>query len=72
MLTDDEKALFRDGLSFEDAMKYARENAKDIIALGFDRRKTFIYQDTVPLSSCFKKRVAMLTFARNTFRAIFY
>jgi len=25
-------------------MKFARENAKDIIALGFDVKKTFIYQ----------------------------
>ncbi|KAH7204252.1 hypothetical protein DER44DRAFT_413452 [Fusarium oxysporum] len=45
MLTDDEKALFKDSLSFEDTHKYALENAKDIIALGFDETKTFIYSD---------------------------
>ncbi|KAF1854290.1 hypothetical protein Lal_00015136 [Lupinus albus] len=45
MLTDDEKALFKDSLSFEDTHKYALENAKDIIALGFDEKKTFIYSD---------------------------
>ncbi|PWY87464.1 tryptophanyl-tRNA synthetase [Aspergillus heteromorphus CBS 117.55] len=45
MLTDDEKALFKDNVSFEDAVHFAMENAKDIIALGFDIKKTFIYSD---------------------------
>ncbi|KAI9699858.1 MAG: hypothetical protein M1820_007033 [Bogoriella megaspora] len=45
MLTDDEKALFKDKLTFEDTMQFARENAKDIIAMGFDKKKTFIYSD---------------------------
>lgn len=45
MLTDDEKALFKDNLTFEETMQCARDNAKDIIALGFDQKKTFIYSD---------------------------
>ncbi|KKK21294.1 hypothetical protein P175DRAFT_0478875 [Aspergillus ochraceoroseus IBT 24754] len=45
MLTDDEKALFKDNLNFEEVLHYAMENAKDIIALGFDVKKTFIYSD---------------------------
>jgi len=45
MLTDDEKALFKDGLTTEDAYQYGLENAKDIIALGFDVKKTFIFSD---------------------------
>lgn len=45
MLTDDEKALFKEDLTLEQTMKFARENAKDIIALGFDMKKTFIYSD---------------------------
>ncbi|KAF2202293.1 tryptophanyl-tRNA synthetase [Delitschia confertaspora ATCC 74209] len=45
MLTDDEKALFKESLTFEDTLKFAYENAKDIIALGFDLKKTFIYSD---------------------------
>ncbi|VTT71506.1 unnamed protein product [Fusarium fujikuroi] len=53
MLTDDEKALFKDSLSFEDTHKYALENAKDIIALGFDEKKTFIYSDLEYLSHHF-------------------
>ena len=45
MLTDDEKALFKDNLTFEDTLQFARDNAKDIIAIGFDLKKTFIYSD---------------------------
>ena len=45
MLTDDEKALFRDNLTFEQVLQFSRENAKDIIATGFDMKKTFIYSD---------------------------
>lgn len=44
-LTDDEKFLWK-SLGFEEARRLARENAKDIIAFGFDVRKTFIFQDT--------------------------
>lgn len=43
-LTDDEKTLWKD-LTVEQAMKLARENAKDIIAMGFDVNKTFIFSD---------------------------
>ncbi|PKY01945.1 putative tryptophanyl-tRNA synthetase [Aspergillus campestris IBT 28561] len=53
MLTDDEKALFKDTLTFEDTMQYAMDNAKDIIALGFDVKKTFIYSDLKYVSSHF-------------------
>lgn len=43
-LTDDEKTLWKD-LKIEESMKLARENAKDIIAIGFDVNKTFIFSD---------------------------
>lgn len=43
-LTDDEKTLWKD-LTVEQSMKMARENAKDIIAIGFDVKKTFIFHD---------------------------
>lgn len=54
MLTDDEKFLFTrnknqgkatKGSALGDFIKYAHENCKDIIALGFDPKKTFIYTD---------------------------
>jgi tryptophanyl-tRNA synthetase len=45
MLTDDEKALFKENLTFEEVMQFARDNAKDILSVGFDIKKTFIYSD---------------------------
>jgi tryptophanyl-tRNA synthetase len=45
MLTDDEKALFKEALSFEETLSFMRDNARDIIAMGFDVKKTFIYSD---------------------------
>lgn len=43
-LTDDEKTLWKD-LKIEDAIKLAKENAKDIVAMGFDVNKTFIFNN---------------------------
>lgn len=42
---DDEKALFKEKLTFEETYKFGLQNAKDIIACGFDLKKTFIYSD---------------------------
>ncbi|KAF4666492.1 hypothetical protein FOZ61_009638, partial [Perkinsus olseni] len=44
-LTDDEKFFFKDYLTLEEAHRLAYENAKDIIACGFDMDKTFIFSD---------------------------
>lgn len=43
-LTDDEKFLWKD-LTIEEARRLSTENAKDIIACGFDVEKTFIFSD---------------------------
>jgi len=51
-LTDDEKFLFKD-LKLDDAKKLALENAKDIIALGFDMNKTFIFSDFMHIGGAF-------------------
>lgn len=45
MLTDDEKYYFKDNLEIADVKKYSRENSKDIIACGFDPKKTFFFSD---------------------------
>lgn len=50
-LTDDEKTLWKD-LSVEQTMKMARENAKDIVAMGFDVRKTFIFSNLDFMGRC--------------------
>ncbi|CAK4067039.1 unnamed protein product [Aphanomyces euteiches] len=43
-LTDDEKFLFKDQ-TLEESEKMAWENCKDIIACGFDPKKTFIFRN---------------------------
>lgn len=45
-ITDDEKFLFNEKLEQEDTERYAYENILDIIALGFDSKKTEIFIDT--------------------------
>ena len=46
MLTDDEKFFHSPKLSLEDCYKFALQNTDDIIAIGFDVKKTFIFIDT--------------------------
>lgn len=50
-LTDDEKFLWKD-LQAEEVHRLAFENAKDIIACGFDINKTFIFSNIDYISSC--------------------
>lgn len=50
-LTDDEKTLWKD-LTVEQSMRMARENAKDIIAIGFDVNKTFIFANLDYMGRC--------------------
>lgn len=43
-MTDDEKFLFNQKLSFKETQDFAYENAKDVLAVGFDPKKThFIF-----------------------------
>ncbi|KAK7068784.1 Tryptophan--tRNA ligase, cytoplasmic [Halocaridina rubra] len=58
-LTDDEKYLWKD-LKLEQCNKLAYENAKDIIAVGFDRNKTFIFSDIDFVGGAFYKNVLMV------------
>ncbi|XP_069682956.1 tryptophan--tRNA ligase, cytoplasmic isoform X2 [Periplaneta americana] len=50
-LTDDEKFLWKD-IKLEEARQLAYENAKDIIACGFDIEKTFIFSDFDFMGQC--------------------
>jgi len=71
-LTDDEKFLFKPGLTLEQATRYAYENALDVIALGFDKEKTFIFTNTqyanilYPLACKVAKKITF-----STVRAVF-
>ncbi len=43
-MTDDEKYFWKN-LTLEETYRLGRQNAKDIIACGFDINKTFIFSD---------------------------
>ena len=45
MLTDDEKFMHNAQITIAEAKSYTAENVKDIIAVGFDPNKTFIFSD---------------------------
>ncbi len=45
-ITDDEKFLVKPDLSDTETKRLAYENALDVIAIGFDPKKTFIFVDT--------------------------
>jgi tryptophanyl-tRNA synthetase len=46
MMTDDEKFLCKPNLTIEETNRLAYDNALDLVALGFDARKTHIIVDT--------------------------
>ena len=46
MLTDDEKFIHSQKLSLKECKQFALQNALDIIAIGFDVSKTFIFADS--------------------------
>ncbi|KID91120.1 tryptophanyl-tRNA synthetase [Metarhizium guizhouense ARSEF 977] len=73
MLTDDEKYLFSEKRTVEEVMGYSRTNAMDIIAAGFDPKKTFIFSDFAYVGGAFYKNI--VRFAKrvtyNTAKAIF-
>lgn len=58
-LTDDEKFFWKD-LTLEETHKLAIENSKDIIAVGFDIEKTFIFADTDYMSGAFYNMVCRI------------
>ncbi len=46
-ISDDEKFYVKQDLTFEDSQKFSMDNILDLIALGFDPKKTFIFEDFV-------------------------
>ena len=56
-MTDDEKFLFNDKLSLEDTNRLAYENALDVIALGFNPKKTKIIIDTEQAGIMYKEAI---------------
>ncbi|KAI1753555.1 hypothetical protein F4782DRAFT_496833 [Xylaria castorea] len=73
MLTDDEKFLFSEKRTVEEVMGYSRDNCKDIIAIGFDPDKTFIFSDYEYMGGAFYRNVTRFSklVTYNTARAVF-
>jgi len=74
-LTDDEKFLWKEHLALEECNRLAYENAKDIIACGFDVNNTFIFSDMdyIGQSSTFYKNILRIqrSVTFNQVRGIF-
>lgn len=64
-MTDDEKFLYKDTLSMKEAMSFTYENALDVIALGFDPKKTKIFSDIEYSKTLY--RIALEVAKRVTF-----
>ncbi|KAH8833482.1 tryptophanyl-tRNA synthetase [Flagelloscypha sp. PMI_526] len=60
-LTDDEKFLFKHELKVEQTKKFSLANAKDIIAVGFDVKKTFIFSDYAYMGGSFYENVSKIS-----------
>jgi len=72
-LTDDEKFLFKPDLTLEAANGYAKDNARDILALGFKAESTFIFSDLDFMGSHFYRNVVKISncITANQARATF-
>ncbi|KAF7933762.1 uncharacterized protein EAE98_003471 [Botrytis deweyae] len=73
MLTDDEKYIFSEKRTIEEVQSYTNSNAKDIIAVGFDPKKTFIFSDYDYMGGAFYKNVTRISkhVTLNVARAVF-
>lgn len=73
MMTDDEKYLFSEKRTIEEVQRYTKGNAKDIIAVGFDPKKTFIFSDYDYMGGPFYRNVTRVAkhVTLNVARAIF-
>ncbi|KAJ7581505.1 tryptophanyl-tRNA synthetase [Mycena floridula] len=60
-LTDDEKFLFKHELKVEQTKGFAIQNARDVIAVGFDINKTFIFSDYAYVGGAFYENVSKIS-----------
>uniref|UniRef100_A0A0N4ZQ81 Tryptophan--tRNA ligase, cytoplasmic n=1 Tax=Parastrongyloides trichosuri TaxID=131310 RepID=A0A0N4ZQ81_PARTI len=71
-MTDDEKFLWKD-IKLEESTKMAHENMKDIIACGFDPKKTFMFTNSEYMNPAFYRNVLKIwkVVTNNQARSIF-
>ncbi|KAF5379880.1 hypothetical protein D9757_007205 [Collybiopsis confluens] len=60
-LTDDEKFLFKHELKVEQTKAFSRQNTRDIIAVGLNPEKTFIFSDYDYVSGAFYENVSKVS-----------
>lgn len=71
-MTDDEKFLFKRELPLDDAIGFTYDNALDVIACGFDPKKTFIFSDVEYAKTLYRMAIQVgkhITF--STAKAVF-
>lgn len=74
MMTDDEKYIFGGPeRTIANVQQYTSNNAKDIIAVGFDPKKTFIFSDYDYMGGAFYRNVTRISkhVTLNVARAVF-
>jgi tryptophanyl-tRNA synthetase len=73
MLTDDEKYIFSEHRTIEEVQSYTAKNAKDIIAVGFDPKKTFMFSDYEYMGGAFYKNITRMSkhITWNVAKAVF-
>lgn len=60
-LTDDEKFLFKHELKVEQTYEFSKWNARDIISVGFNLEKTFIFSDYDYVGGAFYRNVSKIS-----------
>jgi len=72
MISDDEKYVYSKDANWEEIQKYADDNIKDILSLGFNSDKTFIFKSSEYIANVYQ---ATLSIARkinfSTAKAVF-
>lgn len=59
-LSDDEKYYFKENLPLEEAHRLAFENAKDIIACGFNPKKTFLFSNLATVGGALYRNIVLI------------
>lgn len=71
-ITDDEKFLFKEKLDLEQVKSFAYDNILDIIALGFDPKRTFVFLDTEYAKTLYREAIKVAKhITLSTAKAVF-
>jgi tryptophanyl-tRNA synthetase len=74
MMTDDEKTIFgKKAYTIAEMRGFVRQNARDILAVGFDPKKTFLFSDFEYMGGAFYENVVKVSrcITLNASKAVF-